>query len=138
MPMETRVAPPQSHLDLLERPLFASFGTVSGDGSPRVNPMWFLWDGQAGVVKLTHTKARHNFRFLQRDARVALAVMDPDDQYRYLALWGEIESVQDDPTGTLYQVLEQRYRGKTSEVKDRDIRVILTVRPLGWKARPRA
>lgn len=133
----TRVAPPESHLDLLERPLFASFGTIASDGSPRVNPMWFLWNGEAGAFKLTHTKTRHNYRFLQRDSRVALALTDSEDQYRYLAMWGEVENVEDDPTGAFYQLLEQRYRGYTKEVKDRDVRVILTIRPLGWKARPR-
>jgi PPOX class probable F420-dependent enzyme len=135
--METRVAPPASHLDLLERPIFAAFATVAADGSPRVNPMWFLWDGEAGAVRLTHTRTRHNFRFLQRDARVALAFIDPDDQYRYLSLWGAVESFEDDPTGAFYQRLQERYRGFTSEVKDRDVRVVLAIRPLGWKARPR-
>ena len=57
--------PPDSHLDLLARPLFAHFATVAGDCSPRVNPMWFLWDAEEGVFKLTHTKERHNFRYLQ-------------------------------------------------------------------------
>lgn len=133
--METRVAPPESHLDLLERPLFACFGTIAPDGSPRVNPMWFLWDRAQGVVKLTHTKRRHNFRFLQRDGRVALAWTDPDDAYRYLSMWGVVAGVEDDPSGAFYQLLQQRYRGYTTEVKDRDVRVVLSIRALGWKAR---
>lgn len=131
----SQVAPPTSHLDLLEKPLFAHFATVAADGSPRANPMWFLWDTEADVLKLTHTRSRHNFRYLEREPRVALSIVDPDDQYRYIQVRGTLDNVTDDPTGAFYQLLQQRYRGYTSEVKDRDVRVILTIRPTGFKAR---
>ena len=39
-----RIAPPELHADLLERPLITHFATVAANGSPRVNPMWFVWD----------------------------------------------------------------------------------------------
>ena len=131
----TDVRPPESHLDLLERPLFAHLATVAKDCSPRVNPMWFYWDTQAGVLKLTHTNQRHNFRNLQQNPRVALSIVDPDDQYRYLQVRGEVANVEADPTGAFYQSLQQRYRGYTTEVQDRDVRVVLTIRPTGFKAR---
>jgi PPOX class probable F420-dependent enzyme len=127
--------PPDSHLDLLQRPLFAHFATVASDASPRVNPMWFYWDSAAGVVKMTHTNQRHNYRYLQQNPRVAMSIVDPDDQYRYLQLRGEVENVEADPTGAFYQTLQQRYRGYTTEVKDRAARVILTIRPTAFKVR---
>jgi len=127
--------PPETHLDLLTRPLFAHFATVASDGTPRVNPMWFLWDNEQGVLKLTHTNQRHNYRYLKHNPSVAFSIVDPDNGYRYLQLRGVIEQVEDDPTGAFYQTLQQRYRGTTSEVKDRDVRVVLTVRPTGYKAR---
>jgi PPOX class probable F420-dependent enzyme len=135
--MDTRqsVRPPDAYLDLLERPLFAHFATVAADGSPRVNPMWFLWDNAAGVLKLTHTNQRHNYRNLQRNPRVAFSIADPDDQYRYLQLRGEVVSVEADPTGGFYSTLQQRYRGYTREVSDKDVRVVITIRPTGFKAR---
>jgi PPOX class probable F420-dependent enzyme len=126
---------PASHLDLLERPLFAHFATVATDGSPRVNPMWFLWDAEAGVIKMTHTNARHNYRNLRREPRVAFSITDPNDQYRYLQVRGTLEGVERDPTGAFYQSLQQRYRGYTREVSDKDVRVVLTIRPTGFKAR---
>jgi len=135
MDATSAVRPPDAYLDLLERPLFAHFATVARDGSPRVNPMWFLWDNDAGVLKLTHTNQRHNFRYLQENPRVALSIIDPENGYRYLQLRGEIESVEPDPTGAFYQKLQQRYRGVTSEVKDRDVRVMFTIRPTAFKVR---
>ncbi|HEV7662480.1 MAG TPA: TIGR03618 family F420-dependent PPOX class oxidoreductase [Chloroflexota bacterium] len=127
--------PPDAYLDLLERPLFAHFATVAADGTPRVNPMWFLWDSEAGVLKLTHTSERHNFRYLQQNPNVAFSIVDPDNQYRYIQLRGVIDKSEPDPTGAFYQKLQQRYRGHTSDVKDRAVRVIFTVRPTAFKVR---
>ena len=127
--------PPDTHLDLLERPLFAHFATVTASGAPLVNPMWFLWDGERGVIKLTHTNVRHNYRHLQREPRVAFSIADPGAEYRYLQVRGVVESIEPDPTGAFFQVLQQRYRGITTEVPDRDVRVLITVRPTAFKAR---
>lgn len=127
--------PPESHLDLLQKPVFAHFATVRADGAPLVNPMWFLWDAERQRLKLTHIKSRHNYRNLQDEPRVALSMADPDDQYRYLQVRGVIEQVEDDPTGEFYNVLAMRYRGHRVEVKDRAERVILTVRPTAFKTR---
>jgi PPOX class probable F420-dependent enzyme len=127
--------PPQSHSDLLERPLFAHLATVRADGAPQVNPMWFLWEPEQSVIKLTHTRTRHNYRYIQSQPRVALSIVDPEDPYRYLQVRGVVEDVQDDPTGSFYQTLQQRYRGYTREVADRDVRVVLTVRPTAFKIR---
>jgi PPOX class probable F420-dependent enzyme len=125
--------PPETHTDLLERPLFAHFATVRPDGAPLVNPMWFLWDSGEGVVKMTHTKKRNNYRNIQREPRVALSIADPDMPYRYIQLRGVVENIQDDPTGAFYQVLQLRYRGAVSEVPDRADRVILTIRPTAFR-----
>jgi PPOX class probable F420-dependent enzyme len=127
--------PPPTHIDLLERPLFAHMATVRADGAPQVNPMWFLWEPDQQVIKLTHTKTRHNYRYIQSQPRVALSITDPDDPYRYLQVRGVVEKVEDDPTGTFYQTLQQRYRGYKREVLDRDVRVVLTLRPTAYKVR---
>ncbi len=127
--------PPPSHLDLLDRPLFAHLGTVRSDGSPLVNPMWFFYDAEANVIKLTHTTERSNYRYLQAEPRVALAITDPDNQYRYLQVRGVVVSEEADPTGAFYQKLQQRYRGRTTPVADRAVRVVFTIRPNAWLAR---
>lgn len=130
------VSPPDTHIDLLERPLFAHLATVRADGGPQVNPMWFLYEPERNRILLTHTTTRHNYRYIQVEPRVALSITDPDDGYRYLQVRGEIERIEDDPTGHFYQVLQKRYRGFSTEVADRDVRVKLSVRPTSWKVRP--
>ena len=126
---------PETHLDLLERPIFAHLATVGRNGAPRVNPMWFLWDPDQQVLRLTHTNNRHNYRYIQAEPRVALSLADPDNPYRYLQVRGVVEKIEDDPTGAFYQTLQLRYRGYTREVADREVRVILTVRPTSFKVR---
>lgn len=110
--------------------------TVGLDGGPRVNPMWFLYDDESGEIRLTHTTDRHNYRYFKRDPRLALSITDPDDQYRYLQLRGEIIREERDPEGDFYNVLATRYRGHRVAVADKDRRVILHVRPTGFKTRP--
>lgn len=134
--MEVAVKPPASHLDLLERPLFAHLATVRSDGAPQANPMWFLWHSGDGVFKFTHTNTRHNYRYLQREPRVALSIVDPDDGYRYLQARATVESIEDDPNGSMYQALFLRYHGRpTGPPPDRDHRVIITARPTAFKVR---
>jgi PPOX class probable F420-dependent enzyme len=125
--------PPQTHVDLLERPLFAHFATVRADGAPQVNPMWFLWDAERGVVKMTHTKRRHNYRNVQREPRVAMSITDPDMPYRYIQVRGVVEGIEDDPTGSLHEVLQKRYKGTVAEVPDRENRVVLVIRPTAFR-----
>src|ERR1044071_5049078 len=99
--------PPETHQDLLDRPLFAHLATVRPDGGPQVNPMWFAWDAEREVVLLTHTRERHNYRYVQREPRMALSIADPDRPYRYLQVRGVVEAVEDDPTGSMYAQPEQ-------------------------------
>jgi PPOX class probable F420-dependent enzyme len=129
------MTPPESHLDLLERPLFAHFATVRDDGAPQVNPMWFLWVPAQQVIKMTHTKTRHNYRYIQHEPRVALSITDPQNEYRYIQVRGVVEKIEDDPTGDFYNVLSTRYRGHPIEVRDKAVRVILHIRPTAFRTR---
>ena len=118
---------PESHADLLERPTFAHLATVRPDGSPQSSVMWFDWDGS--VLRMTHTKTRQKFKNLQQQPHVAISIADPDDQYRFLEVRGVVESiVDDDESASFYKGLQRRY-GQDYEVKDADVRVIVTIRP---------
>lgn len=117
---------PADLLDLLERPLFGSLGTIRLDDTVQVNPMWFEWDGEH--VRFTHTTARVKYRNLQRNPSMSLLVTDPDDAMRYLELRGTLVDVIADPTGAFYVRLGQRY-GNADQQPPPDIadRVILVM-----------
>ena len=102
----TVMIPPEDK-DLLERPLYASLGTIRPDNTVQVNPMWFEWDGEH--VRFTHTTKRAKFRNLQRNPSMSLLITDPDDPMRYLELRGRLAEAVPDPTGAFYVRLGQRY-----------------------------
>jgi PPOX class probable F420-dependent enzyme len=125
---------PDSHRDLLERPLIAHLATVRPDGEPMVNPVWFVWDGDR--IRMTHTRTRQKFRNLRAEPRVALCITDPDDQQRYLELRGEVETVEGDAGGAYYRRLRQRYGVDPDDpMPDADVRVVLVIRPTTVLAR---
>jgi PPOX class probable F420-dependent enzyme len=118
---------PESHADLLERPLFAHLATIRPNGTPQSNVMWFGWDGSR--IRMTHTKKRQKFRNLAREPRVALSIADPDDPYRFLEVRGAVEKVEDDDErASFYRSLQERY-GNVYEISDAPVRVIITIRP---------
>ena len=117
---------PASHVDLLERPLFAHLATVRPDGAPQSSVMWFAWDGSR--IRLTHTSTRQKFANLAREPRVALSITDPDDPYRFLEVRGSVEKIEDDPGAQFYRFLQRRY-GLDYEIQDADVRIIITIRP---------
>jgi PPOX class probable F420-dependent enzyme len=98
---------PSDLVDLLERPLFGSLGTVRLDDTVQVNPMWFEWDGEQ--IRFTHTTKRVKYRNLQRNPAMSLLVMDPDNPMRYLELRGALVEAAADPTGAFYVRLGKRY-----------------------------
>ncbi len=123
---------PDSHADLLERPMFAHLATVRPDGSPQSSVMWFDWNGS--VLRMTHTKTRQKFKNLQEQPHVAISISDPDDQYRFLEVRGVVEAIEDDDeSASFYKGLQRRY-GEDYEVKDADVRVIVTIRPESFVA----
>jgi PPOX class probable F420-dependent enzyme len=121
------VNPPESHVDLLERPVVAHLATIRPDGSPQSNVMWFAWDGAR--IRMTHTKARQKFRNLTGEPRVALSIADPDDPYRFLEVRGAVEKIDDDDeVASFYQSLQRRY-GRSYPIHDAPQRVVVTIRP---------
>jgi PPOX class probable F420-dependent enzyme len=131
--MPTNAAPttdptvPQSHVDLLERPLFTHLATIRPDGAPQSNVMWFDWDGSR--IRITHIKNRQKFANLEHEPRMAFSIADPEDGYRALEVRGVVEStVDDDADASFYAGLQRRY-GLSYPITDADVRVVITVRP---------
>jgi PPOX class probable F420-dependent enzyme len=117
---------PESHADLLERPLFAHLATIRPDGSPQSSVMWFAWDGQR--IRFSHTSTRQKYRNLLADGRVSFHVQDPDNAYRTLEVRGRVESIDADPDASFYRSLQLRY-GSDVPVLDADVRVVIVVEP---------
>ncbi|MER5644782.1 PPOX class F420-dependent oxidoreductase [Streptosporangium sp. NPDC002524] len=119
---------PESHLDLLTRPLYAHLATLMPGGTPQVTPVWTVWDGE--FLRLTTTTDRQKGRNASARPHVAVSVNDPEQPYRYLEVRGTVERIDPDPEGAFFDVLARRY-GLEYEppVGDAERRVVLVVRP---------
>jgi len=98
---------PDKLIDLLQRPIFASLGTIRPDNTVQVNPMWFDYDGQ--TVRFTHTTRRAKYRNLQHNPSMSLLLTDPDNPLRYVELRGRLVEIVPDPEGDYYVHLGRRY-----------------------------
>ena len=118
---------PETVLDLLERPLYASLGTTRPDGAPQVNPMWFVWDGE--FIWFTHTSYRQKYKNIAHEPRVSVSIFDPDQPYRYVEIRGVVDHIDLDPEAKLYQQLSERYQGTPVTPPDAAQRVAIAVKP---------
>jgi PPOX class probable F420-dependent enzyme len=120
---------PESYEDLLKSAALAHVATIGPKGEPQNNPVWFDWDGEN--LKFSQTKARQKYRNLNRDPRVALSIVDPENPYRYLEVRGEVVEVEEDPDLKFINSMAKKYLGqdKYPYHQPGDERVVIHVRP---------
>lgn len=122
---------PDTHRDLLEKPVIAHLATARPDGSLQNNPVWFEWDGDH--VKISQTRSRQKMRNVASDPHVALSITDPENPYRYLEVRGVVDRVEDDVDRVFIDGLSERYMGQKPYPYHQpgDERVIVYIRPQG-------
>jgi PPOX class probable F420-dependent enzyme len=120
---------PENFRDLLEKKAFASLATVMKDGAPQVTPVWFDWDG--GHIRVNSAKGRIKDRNMRRSPRVALAILDPDNPYRHLAIQGRVVEVTEQGADAHIDALAKKYLGQDRYPYRRpgEIRVIYRIQP---------
>src|SRR5450631_3676873 len=85
---------PDKYRDLFTKRAFASLATLMPDGRPQVTPIWCDLDGDH--VVFNSAKGRQKDRNIRRDPRVSLAVIDPDNPYRYLEIRGRVVEITEE------------------------------------------
>jgi PPOX class probable F420-dependent enzyme len=102
---------PDAYLDVLQdKKAFANLATVMADGSPQVTPVWF--DYRDGVIRVNSARGRVKSRNMKEGAPVALAIMDPDNPYRYIQIRGHVRRVVDNGANAHIDSLAKKYLGK--------------------------
>ena len=124
---KTRI--PESHVDLLDSTALAHVATLGPRGEPQSNPVWFGWDGE--YVKFSQTKTRQKYKNVNRDPRLALSIVDPENPLRYLEIRGVVERIEEDPDLDFITSMSKKYLGKDRYPNHRpgDERVVVFVRP---------
>jgi len=121
---------PENYRDLFQKKAFAHLATVMPDGSPQVTPVW--WDFDGTHVRINSAAGRVKDRNMRRDARVALAIMDPDNPYRYFAVRGQVVEVTEGPEAEAHiDAFAKKYIGQERYPWRRpgERRVLYRIRP---------
>ena len=120
---------PDKYRDLFQKRAFASLGTLMPDGSPQVTPVWVDHDGEH--VIFNSAKGRQKDRNVRRNPRVALAIIDPDNPYRYLEIRGTVVEITEQGANESINKLAKKYLGvdKYPYAQPGEVRVIYKIRP---------
>ena len=90
-PPAAAVAIPDSHRDLLTRPICGVFTTMGGDGQPQSSLVWI--DADEDCARVNTTLERQKGRNLRANPKVSLLVVDPENTARFIQVRGEAELV---------------------------------------------
>jgi PPOX class probable F420-dependent enzyme len=115
--------------DILQGSGFAHVATIGPNGEPQNNPVWYDWDGE--TIGISQTPQKQKMKNLNRDKRVALSILDPENPYRYIEVRGEVAAVEPDPDYSFINALANRYMGQDYPyLQEGEERVIVRIKPL--------
>ena len=120
---------PEKYRDLFSKRAFASLGTLMPDGRPQVTPVWC--DLEGNLVIFNSAKGRQKDRNVRRDPRVSMAIVDPDNPYRYVEIRGRVVEITEQGADAHIDKLAKKYLGvdKYPYRQGAEIRVMYKVQP---------
>ena len=120
---------PEKYKDLFQKRAFASLGTLMPDGRPQVTPVWCDFDGEH--VIFNSARGRQKDRNVRRDPRVSLAIIDPENPYRYLEIRGRVAEITEEGADAHIDKMAKKYLGadKYPYRQPSETRVIFKIQP---------
>ncbi len=126
---------PDKFTDLFtdEKKAFAVIATTMPDGSPQVTPVWF--DSAAGRIRINTAKGRVKERNMKPGSRVALAIMDPGNPYRYIQVRGKVVTQTQTGADAHIDRLAKKYMGKDKYPfrQPGEVRVMYEIEPTSFQ-----
>ena len=103
---------PEEYRDLLsdEKKAFAFLATTMSDGSPQVTPVWFNTDGEYLLVNSAEGRVKD--RNMRINPEVAIAIVDPQDPYRYIQIRGKVSAITTRGARDHINLLSKKYLGE--------------------------
>ena len=120
---------PEKYRDLFQKKAFCSLSTLMPDGSPQVTPVWCDFDGTHVIVN--SAKGRRKDTNMRRDPRVSLAIIDPDNPYRYLEVRGRVDEITETGADAHIDKMAKKYIGMDRYPNRRpgEVRVLYKITP---------
>lgn len=94
--------------EFLMQPITAALVTLNADGAPQVTYVWYAFDGQRFFISTTTDRLKA--RNVQRDPRVALSMLNPQNPYSFVTLRGSVTTTKEG-ANELIRELAIRYQG---------------------------
>jgi PPOX class probable F420-dependent enzyme len=115
--------------DLIAKKVLAHVASLDADGSPNVSPVWVELEGDDLVINtaLGRAKARN----LASDARVAVSIVDPEDDHSIITLRGSVVGFTTIGADEVIDRLAKKYLDVDSYPNRREgeVRVTVTIHP---------
>jgi PPOX class probable F420-dependent enzyme len=92
-----------------DNPYVGTVTTLRPDGSPHSTIVWV--DVEDGKVSFNTARGRAKPRHLEHDPRASLVVVDPNDEYRWVAISGSAE-ITEEGADEQIDKLAKKYLGK--------------------------
>ena len=120
---------PDNFKDLFQKKAFGQLATIMQDGTPQVTPVWCDFDGNH--VRVNSALGRVKDKNIRRNPNVAIALQDPENPYRYVAVKGKVEEITQDGADAHIDSLAKKYLGqdKYPYRQAGEVRVIYKVTP---------
>ena len=95
--------------EIFAKKAFVHVGTLMPDGSPQVSPVWAELDGDRIVFNTAEGRVKPNN--LRRDPRIALSVIDPDDDYHSVLIRGKVVEITEEGADEHVNLMAKKYMG---------------------------
>ena len=120
---------PERFLDLLDQNSKALLylATIMPDGAPQVTPVWFDTDGEHILINTNEGRVKD--RNMKARPRVAIAIQDPNDAYRYLGVRGEVVSYSTEGADEHINKLSLKYDDEPWAYRQTQRRIIFRIKP---------
>ncbi len=128
---------PDSHVDLLQRGVHGVLATMMPDGAPQSSIVWTDYDGE--YILINTTLERQKGRNMQRNPKVTLLVIDPQNSSRWVEVRGIVRELTTEGAEAHADKLTQRYCPNKQcfyrdvyppEQKYKETRVIARIEPI--------
>ena len=115
--------------DIFDKKTFASLATVMPDGTPQVTPVWIDYDGKHVLVN--SARGRRKDKNMKVGSPVALALIDPDNAYRYVQVRGRVAEVTEQGADQQIDRMAKKYLDKDKYPfrQPGEVRVIYKIEP---------
>src|SRR5688572_23381889 len=101
---------PKQYLDLFDKKAFGNLGTTMQDGSPQVPPARVDYDGKQ--LRSNSWLGRVKDKEVRRGPRVSIALLDPENPYRYLGSRGRVVGITRGGADSHIDALAKKCLGK--------------------------